>query len=109
MMKKMPAVAGGPKIPVPPPAPKKRKCPYGAECFRKNPEHFKEFCHPGDAEYEQQKNYPQQVPQQTTAPPTTITTATTTTAAAADDSDCADPNDPTKCKFGQMCFRTDPA
>jgi hypothetical protein len=24
---------------------KKPKCPYGEECYRKNPEHFKEFSH----------------------------------------------------------------
>ncbi|XP_040924106.1 aprataxin and PNK-like factor [Betta splendens] len=28
-------------------------CPYGKDCYRKNPIHFQECCHPGDIDYEE--------------------------------------------------------
>ncbi|XP_069787881.1 aprataxin and PNK-like factor isoform X2 [Narcine bancroftii] len=31
---------------------KRRACVYGSNCYRKNPVHFQEFSHPGDADYE---------------------------------------------------------
>ena len=89
----------------------KKRCPYADNCFRKNPEHFKEFCHPGDAEWTATTNAPSapaQQPQQQVTTTVAAAPPSATSTAAADDNDCADPNDPTKCKFGAMCFRTDP-
>lgn len=36
------------------PAGKKRRrpCQFGKKCYRKNPVHFKDYCHPGDESYE---------------------------------------------------------
>jgi hypothetical protein len=34
------------------PKPKREKCWYGAECYRKNPIHRQEFTHPGDSDFE---------------------------------------------------------
>lgn len=31
---------------------KRKVCTYGSSCYRKNPAHFQEFSHPGDADYE---------------------------------------------------------
>ncbi|XP_078261791.1 aprataxin and PNK-like factor [Rhinoraja longicauda] len=31
---------------------KRKVCAYGSSCYRKNPVHFQEFSHPGDADYE---------------------------------------------------------
>ncbi|KAK2150047.1 hypothetical protein LSH36_427g08042 [Paralvinella palmiformis] len=31
----------------------RRPCMYGKKCYRKNPLHFKEFCHPGDSSYDE--------------------------------------------------------
>ncbi|KAF7650759.1 hypothetical protein LDENG_00121080 [Lucifuga dentata] len=30
-------------------------CPYGKDCYRKNPLHFQECCHPGDSDYEEEE------------------------------------------------------
>ncbi|KAM8772132.1 aprataxin and PNK-like factor isoform 2-T2 [Acanthopagrus schlegelii] len=30
-------------------------CPYGKDCYRKNPIHFQECCHPGDTDYEEEE------------------------------------------------------
>ncbi|XP_041418564.1 aprataxin and PNK-like factor isoform X2 [Xenopus laevis] len=32
-------------------AKKRTPCMYGDNCYRKNPAHFQEFCHPGDSDY----------------------------------------------------------
>ncbi|XP_041790342.1 aprataxin and PNK-like factor isoform X2 [Chelmon rostratus] len=38
------------------PAPSKRQlCPYGKDCYRKNPVHFQECSHPGDTDYEEEE------------------------------------------------------
>jgi hypothetical protein len=31
--------------------PPRKKCKYAANCYRKNPDHFSEFCHPGDPDF----------------------------------------------------------
>ncbi|CAL8355089.1 unnamed protein product [Boreogadus saida] len=36
------------------------RCPYGAECYRKNPLHFQECCHPGDHDYQQEEEEPEE-------------------------------------------------
>ncbi|KAF6734212.1 Aprataxin and PNK-like factor [Oryzias melastigma] len=38
-------------------APKRRRkpCPYGKDCYRKNPLHFQESSHPGDSDYEEEE------------------------------------------------------
>ena len=36
-----------------PSASKRSSCPYGAECQRKNPQHFREEAHPDDQDYEE--------------------------------------------------------
>lgn len=33
------------------PSQKRKKCSFGATCYRKNPAHFEEECHPGDDDY----------------------------------------------------------
>ena len=39
------------------PSPSKRrdKCQFGKDCYRKNPAHFKDSCHPGDADWVEEK------------------------------------------------------
>ncbi|ESO96546.1 hypothetical protein LOTGIDRAFT_159962 [Lottia gigantea] len=60
--------------------PKKRiPCEFGKKCYRKNPAHFKECCHPGDKSYDE-----------------------------ADD-DEADDDEKAECPYGTSCFRTNPA
>ncbi|XP_061579805.1 aprataxin and PNK-like factor isoform X2 [Cololabis saira] len=40
------------KAPVPDPSkPVRQPCPYGKDCYRKNPLHFQDCSHPGDADY----------------------------------------------------------
>ncbi|XP_053568090.1 aprataxin and PNK-like factor isoform X2 [Bombina bombina] len=35
---------------------KRQACIYGDRCYRKNPVHFQEFCHPGDSDYCEAEN-----------------------------------------------------
>ncbi|CAN9510053.1 unnamed protein product [Ophioblennius macclurei] len=37
------------------PATVRTPCPYGKECYRKNPLHFQECSHPGDADYKEEE------------------------------------------------------
>ncbi|KAM4693572.1 aprataxin and PNK-like factor [Discoglossus pictus] len=60
--------------------PKKRtQCVYAERCYRKNPAHFQEFCHPGDSDYCDAENGSQ------------------------DDSD-----DRPECPYGTDCYRKNP-
>ncbi|CAD5117816.1 DgyrCDS6565 [Dimorphilus gyrociliatus] len=34
---------------------KRKKCRFGKKCYRKNPTHFKEFCHPGDETFDEKE------------------------------------------------------
>ncbi|CAL8334136.1 unnamed protein product [Lota lota] len=36
------------------------RCPYGEDCYRKNPLHFQECCHPGDHDYQQEEEEPEE-------------------------------------------------
>ncbi|KAG7254580.1 hypothetical protein CRUP_011936 [Coryphaenoides rupestris] len=36
------------------------RCPYGEACYRKNPLHFQECSHPGDHDYQQEEEEPEQ-------------------------------------------------
>ncbi|XP_054881610.1 aprataxin and PNK-like factor [Poeciliopsis prolifica] len=38
-------------------------CPYGKDCYRKNPLHFQESSHPGDADYEEQEEEQEERPE----------------------------------------------
>ncbi|KAK6182634.1 hypothetical protein SNE40_010274 [Patella caerulea] len=38
---------------------KRKRCEFGKKCYRKNPGHFKEFCHPGDDTYEEDDELPE--------------------------------------------------
>ncbi|CAE8654129.1 unnamed protein product, partial [Polarella glacialis] len=49
------------------PVPRDR-CKYGAECFRKNVEHRRDFCHPNDWDWSAQEDLPKEPPP---APPPT--------------------------------------
>lgn len=105
-----------PQKKAPPSLPKTKlpMCPHGTGCYRKNPEHFKEYSH-GDERDE--KFSPEQKPAPKPSNNNNINAVAAPTAAAKNnnnapvnnDDDCADPTDPNKCKFGQMCFRSDPA
>jgi len=33
----------------------RQRCRFGADCYRKNPDHKKEYCHPGDPDFESAK------------------------------------------------------
>lgn len=35
--------------------PRRTPCPYGKDCYRKNPLHFQESSHPGDSDYEEEE------------------------------------------------------
>ncbi|XP_072772422.1 aprataxin and PNK-like factor isoform X2 [Nerophis lumbriciformis] len=35
--------------------PRRSPCPYGKDCYRKNPLHFRESSHPGDSDYEEEE------------------------------------------------------
>ncbi|XP_068178548.1 aprataxin and PNK-like factor isoform X2 [Antennarius striatus] len=39
----------------PPPQAARPPCPYGKDCYRKNPLHFQESSHPGDPDYEEEE------------------------------------------------------
>ncbi|KAG8443894.1 hypothetical protein GDO86_009190 [Hymenochirus boettgeri] len=60
-------------------AKKRTSCIYGEKCYRKNPAHFEEFCHPGDSDYVNTENESQ------------------------DDSD-----DRPECPYGTDCYRKNP-
>eukprot|EP00440_Ansanella_granifera_P041339 gb/GFBE01044830.1/.p1 GENE.gb/GFBE01044830.1/~~gb/GFBE01044830.1/.p1 ORF type:complete len:1240 (+),score=339.42 gb/GFBE01044830.1/:1-3720(+) len=34
----------------------RKRCSYGDKCYRKNPEHKRDFCHPGDPDWEAEDN-----------------------------------------------------
>ncbi|XP_027873624.1 LOW QUALITY PROTEIN: aprataxin and PNK-like factor [Xiphophorus couchianus] len=38
-------------------------CPYGKDCYRKNPLHFQESSHPGDADYEEEEEEEEERPE----------------------------------------------
>ncbi|XP_002732503.1 uncharacterized protein LOC100368976 isoform X2 [Saccoglossus kowalevskii] len=60
----------------------KKPCPYGKECYRKNPGHFQEFCHPGDSDY--------------------------VTSQSVDDDEAAEESLP-ECPYGTECYRKNKA
>ncbi|XP_061686440.1 aprataxin and PNK-like factor isoform X2 [Syngnathoides biaculeatus] len=39
-----------------PPSRLRTPCPYGKDCYRKNPLHFQECSHPGDSDYEEEED-----------------------------------------------------
>uniref|UniRef100_A0A3B3DAN9 PBZ-type domain-containing protein n=1 Tax=Oryzias melastigma TaxID=30732 RepID=A0A3B3DAN9_ORYME len=39
----------------PPTTQRRKPCPYGKDCYRKNPLHFQESSHPGDSDYEEEE------------------------------------------------------
>ncbi|KAM4603850.1 aprataxin and PNK-like factor isoform 1-T2 [Polymixia lowei] len=47
--------AGSASGPAPSKAPLRVPCPYGKDCYRKNPLHFQECSHPGDSDYEEEQ------------------------------------------------------
>ncbi|XP_029386286.1 aprataxin and PNK-like factor [Echeneis naucrates] len=46
---------GSVSVPAPSKTGLRAPCPYGKDCYRKNPVHFQECSHPGDSEYEEEE------------------------------------------------------
>ena len=100
----------------PGPARPKQPCPYGAACFKVGREHFDEYSHPGDDALDAAPVAPAA---RAAAPPAAASkavkaraTTVVSVAAFADvkpaEAASEDRARPGHCKFGQMCFRTDP-
>ncbi|XP_028270446.1 aprataxin and PNK-like factor [Parambassis ranga] len=72
-------------IPAPPKARVRTPCPYGKDCYRKNPVHFQECSHPGDSDYQEEEQQEEEEEEEE--------------AAAADRPECP---------YGTDCYRKNP-
>ncbi|XP_071079075.1 aprataxin and PNK-like factor isoform X1 [Haliotis cracherodii] len=61
---------------------KRLRCPYGKKCYRKNPAHFKDVCHPGDTSYDEASEEE-----------------------GDDDENVDNDDDKPECEFGTDCYR----
>ncbi|XP_064172697.1 aprataxin and PNK-like factor isoform X1 [Anguilla rostrata] len=61
-------------------APPRPPCPYGKDCYRKNPVHFKESSHPGDSDYQEEE----------------------------DEEEKEEDDDRPECPYGTSCYRKNP-
>ena len=76
-----------------------KECPYGARCYRKNPDHFAEFSHPKKAKGDDSDDNDSTDSPAPKAAPKAAAASKTTATAKIDDTGLP------PCKYGASCYR----